>query len=140
MFSIGCFLNLCGTNSLQNGSDIVCFFKNGCMMAINFNQQQGSHIEWKTYVSVSLDAFDGRIVHDLHGRGNDFGCDDIGNGCPGGAGVLEIGQQSPFSLRRRDQLEGRLGDNAECTFTADQQVLECVTGNILDAFAACCKR
>ncbi len=69
-------------------------------VAVHLDQEERRHLAGKADGGVVLDAVDRRLVHDLEGRGDDPGGDDLGDRLAGGADVPEIGEEGPLVLRR----------------------------------------
>ena len=105
-------------------------------MAVDLDQQQSRHPAGQPDAGVILDAVDGGPIHDLQGRRNDLCGDDPRDRLSGGADVVEHGEKGLFGGRGRNELDRRLGEDAEGSLASDKKVPEGVAGHVLDALAA----
>ena len=104
-------------------------------VAVDLDQEEGRHLAGESDGGIVLDAVDRRLVHDLEGRRDDPGGDDLRDRLAGGADVPEIGEEGALVLRRGDQADRHLGDDPEGPFAADEQIAERIAGHVLDAFS-----
>ena len=105
-------------------------------MAVGLHQQQRLAIQRQADFGVVLDATDGRAVQKLQRAGDDLRGDDVGHRLRGLVHLREGGHHGALGRRLGDQLEQNLGDHAQRAFRADEQVLERIAGDVLDALVA----
>ncbi len=112
------------------------FVRDRRRMAVGFHQQHGLAVGRQADVGVVLDAAGGHAIEKLERARNDARRDDRGDRVGGVLDRVVERQHRPARRRPRHELEQHLGDDAERALGADEQVLERVAGDVLDARVA----
>ena len=105
-------------------------------MTVGLHQKQRLAIQGKPNLRVILNAMNCQTVQELERAGDDLRGDDRGDGFGGLVHLRERGDHGLFRRRLRNEPEQDLGDHAQRSFRADEQILKRVSGDVLDALVA----
>ena len=98
--------------------------------AFDLDDEQRFHVEGVAGAGEILADLDRGLVHEFDRHRDDAGGDDAGDAGAGGFRGVKADQHRPGAFRCLEQAHGRLGDDAELAFRADDQAEDIVAGSV----------